>query len=74
MWLMSMLREIPREICAMDILCKGAHVGEMAPKRKNWAPRSSTALLMLPTSNLFGVKQYSAKRELRYSSQSSQRL
>ncbi len=32
MWLMSMLREIPREICAMDILCKGAHVGEMAPE------------------------------------------
>ena len=34
MWLMSMLREIPREICAMDILCKGAHVGEMAPEAK----------------------------------------
>ncbi len=32
MWLMSMLREIPRDICAMDILCKGAHVGEMAPE------------------------------------------
>jgi glycosyltransferase EpsF len=30
MWLMSMLREISREICAMDILCKGAQVGEMA--------------------------------------------
>ena len=31
-WLMSMLREIPRDICAMDILCKGAHVGEMVPE------------------------------------------
>ncbi len=31
-WLMSMLREIPRDICVMDILCKGAHVGEMAPE------------------------------------------
>ncbi len=29
---MSMLREIPRDICAMDILCKGAHVGAMAPE------------------------------------------
>jgi glycosyltransferase involved in cell wall biosynthesis len=34
MWLMSMLREIAREICAMDICCKGAHVGEMAPEAK----------------------------------------
>jgi glycosyltransferase EpsF len=32
MWLMSMLREIPRDVCAMDICCKGAHVGEMAPE------------------------------------------
>jgi glycosyltransferase EpsF len=29
---MSMLREIPREVCAMDIMCKGARVGEMAPE------------------------------------------
>jgi glycosyltransferase EpsF len=32
MWLMSMLHEIPRDVCAMDICCKGAHVGEMAPE------------------------------------------
>jgi glycosyltransferase EpsF len=29
-WLLSMLREVPRETCAMDFCCKGAHVGTLA--------------------------------------------
>lgn len=31
MWLLSMLREIPRNECVMDFCCKGANVGEYAP-------------------------------------------
>jgi glycosyltransferase EpsF len=29
-WLLSMLREIPRDVCAMDVLCKGGDTGPWA--------------------------------------------
>lgn len=29
-WLLSMLREIPRDVCAMDVLCKGEDTGPWA--------------------------------------------
>lgn len=31
-WLLSMLREIPRSRCAIDVCCKGVHVGKLASR------------------------------------------
>jgi glycosyltransferase involved in cell wall biosynthesis len=35
-WLLSMLEQIPRTDCAMDICCKGASVGPYAPSAQKW--------------------------------------
>lgn len=34
MWLLSMLRAIPRDECAMDFCCKGAELGQLAPQAR----------------------------------------
>lgn len=38
-WLLSMLEEIPRDECAMDILCKGPSVGALAPTAEELGAR-----------------------------------
>jgi len=38
-WLLSMLREVPRQECEMDFMCKGAEIGELAPLARELGAR-----------------------------------